>query len=460
VIRRILSILFILASFFAQVQSQEVLHKNNLMRYSDWKNIHFGIRGTDSVFVYYPAGDSAFLYRDSVVIRGGGGGAITLTGNVTGSGTGSIATTIAAGVVTLANMQNRATQTFIGRNTAGAGAPEELSVATAKTMLGLTGTNSGDQTITLTGDVSGSGTGSFATTIGSNVVTNAKAAQMGANTIKGNNTAATANAADIALGVDEVLRRSGSGNISGGTLVTNNIGANQVTNSRLAQMATNTIKGNNTAGTADPIDLTAAQTKTLLAITESDVASLTTDLAAKAPLASPTFTGTPAAPTPSFGTNTTQVATTAFVLGQGPVYARVTGSNATTTGQTLTNITGLSVALTTNAVYEFEANLTVSTSAVTTGTQYGVQYSAAGAAVEALCDGSLTTTSNQTVRISALNTATVAYLTSSAQSGGILIKGVVTTGANAGNLTIQHLKVTSGTSTVFINSFLKVTRIQ
>jgi hypothetical protein len=35
-----------------------------------------------------------------------------------------------------------------------------------------------------------------------------------------------------------------------------------------------------------------------------------------APLASPTFTGTPAAPTATANTNTTQVATTAFVLGQ------------------------------------------------------------------------------------------------------------------------------------------------
>ena len=32
-----------------------------------------------------------------------------------------------------------------------------------------------------------------------------------------------------------------------------------------------------------------------------------------APIASPTFTGTPAAPTPAAGTNTTQIATTAFV---------------------------------------------------------------------------------------------------------------------------------------------------
>lgn len=36
-------------------------------------------------------------------------------------------------------------------------------------------------------------------------------------------------------------------------------------------------------------------------------------LSAKAPTASPTFTGTPAAPTPAAGTNTTQIATTAFV---------------------------------------------------------------------------------------------------------------------------------------------------
>ena len=37
------------------------------------------------------------------------------------------------------------------------------------------------------------------------------------------------------------------------------------------------------------------------------------DLAAKAALASPTFTGTPAAPTAAQGTNTTQLATTAYV---------------------------------------------------------------------------------------------------------------------------------------------------
>jgi len=48
-------------------------------------------------------------------------------------------------------------------------------------------------------------------------------------------------------------------------------------------------------------------------IAESQVTNLTSDLGKKAPIASPTFTGTPKAPTAATGTNTTQIATTAFV---------------------------------------------------------------------------------------------------------------------------------------------------
>jgi hypothetical protein len=50
-----------------------------------------------------------------------------------------------------------------------------------------------------------------------------------------------------------------------------------------------------------------------LPIAESDVTGLVADLAAKAPLASPALTGTPTAPTAAANTNTTQLATTAFV---------------------------------------------------------------------------------------------------------------------------------------------------
>ncbi len=105
------------------------------------------------------------------------------TGDVTSVGDG--ATTIAAGAVTLAKMANMATSSLIYRKTAGSGAPEVNTLATLKTDLGLTGTNSGDQTITLTGDVTGSGTGSFAATIAAKAVTNAKLADMAQATIKG-----------------------------------------------------------------------------------------------------------------------------------------------------------------------------------------------------------------------------------------------------------------------------------
>ena len=57
-----------------------------------------------------------------------------------------------------------------------------------------------------------------------------------------------------------------------------------------------------------------------ITVAQSQVTNLTSDLADKAPLASPTFTGTPAAPTAANGTSTTQVATTAFVDAAVPQY--------------------------------------------------------------------------------------------------------------------------------------------
>lgn len=59
------------------------------------------------------------------------------------------------------------------------------------------------------------------------------------------------------------------------------------------------------------------------------------DIALQAPLASPTFTGTPAAPTAAVDTNTTQLATTAFVLAQAgaatPIVDAVTAVVGTST---------------------------------------------------------------------------------------------------------------------------------
>jgi len=103
---------------------------------------------------------------------------ITLTSDVTGSGTGSFATTIAAGAVTLSKMADVATASVFYRKTAGTGSPEVNTLATLKTDLGLTGTNSGDQTsiVGITGTIAQFNTaltdGDFATGGGTATGTN------------------------------------------------------------------------------------------------------------------------------------------------------------------------------------------------------------------------------------------------------------------------------------------------
>lgn len=77
-----------------------------------------------------------------------------LTGDVTASA-GSNSTTIATAAVSLAKMADMATSSLIYRKTAGSGAPEVNTLATLKTDLGLTGTNSGDQNLFSTIAVSG-----------------------------------------------------------------------------------------------------------------------------------------------------------------------------------------------------------------------------------------------------------------------------------------------------------------
>lgn len=74
---------------------------------------------------------------------------VVMSGDATLNSSGAI--TIANSAVTLAKQADMATASVVYRKTAGAGAPEVNTLATLKTDLGLTGTNSGDQT-TITGN--------------------------------------------------------------------------------------------------------------------------------------------------------------------------------------------------------------------------------------------------------------------------------------------------------------------
>ena len=127
--------------------------------------------------------------------------------------------------------------------------------------------------------------------------------------------------------------------LSGGTITTTGtigLNANGITNAYLAPMGANTLKGNNSGGSAQPVDLTIAQTMTMLGA---------------APLNSPVFTGVPSAPTPPTSDNSTLLATTAYVKAQGfgsgsvtsiTAGAGLTGGTITTTGTIALATTGVS----------------------------------------------------------------------------------------------------------------------
>jgi len=160
------------------------------------------------------------------------------------------------GAVTLAKQADMATSSVVYRKTPGSGAPEVNTLATLKTDLGLTGTNSGDQTITLTSDVTGSGTGSFATTIANNAVSDAKFRQSGALAVVGRSANSTGNTADIqaTAASGAVLRESGS-TIGFGTVATAGLANNAVTYAKIQQVTNNKVLGNTSGSTANVSEL-------------------------------------------------------------------------------------------------------------------------------------------------------------------------------------------------------------
>jgi hypothetical protein len=114
----------------------------------------------------------------------------------------------------------------------------------------------------------------------------------------------------------------------------------------------------NESGSTISIDFTNGQKATSLIpgyLTSADWITFN----AKAPTASPTFTGTPIAPTAAADTNTTQIATTAFVIGQ----AYLKAATAATTYQGLdSDLTSIAALATTS----FGRSLLTQSSAATT----------------------------------------------------------------------------------------------
>lgn len=127
--------------------------------------------------------------------------------------------------------------------------------------------------------------------------------------VNGETGVVTLDKGDVGLGNVQNVDTTNATNISSGTLNTSILANSGVTAGTYKSVTTDA-KGRITAGT-NPTTVAGYGLTDVYTKTESD-AVLTT----KAPLASPTFTGVPKAPTASVGTNTTQLATTAFVVAE------------------------------------------------------------------------------------------------------------------------------------------------
>jgi hypothetical protein len=204
------------------------------------------------------------------------------------------------------------------------------TAAGARTNLGLvigTDVMAANATTALTGDVTGSGNGSFATTVNSvggvsssTIATLPGLITTNTNAIAANTASITANSNSIATLNTNVAANTVSITAIATAIATNtaSIATNataittEATTARAAELTlTNSVNANTASITANT-NAIAANTTSITA-NSTDIATINTNLALKAPLASPAFTGTPTAPTPATSDNSTKVATTEYV---------------------------------------------------------------------------------------------------------------------------------------------------
>lgn len=228
---------------------------------------------------------------------------VSLPENINANTTGSAATLTTSRTIEL-------TGDVTGSASFNGGANATISTTIAPNSVELGTDTAGNYIATISGtadqvSVSGSGSENAAVTLSLPSTINVNTSGNAATSTK----LATARA--IALSGDI----SGSANFDGSASVS--------ISSTLANSGVTAGTYNNNAAQVRPFTVdakgrvTSIGTAVNIAIAQSAVTNLTTDLSAKAPLESPALTGTPTSTTASVDTNSTQIATTAYVVGQG-----------------------------------------------------------------------------------------------------------------------------------------------
>jgi hypothetical protein len=137
------------------------------------------------------------------------------TANAKGAAIVANALNLQSATITYPGLVNNTTQSFSGNKTF----TGTISASN------LSNTNTGDQTITLTSDVTGTGTGSFATTIANSAVTNAKMANMATGTAKANISGSPAAPSDVSLvsapTASTIMLRDANANVSANSFISN-----------------------------------------------------------------------------------------------------------------------------------------------------------------------------------------------------------------------------------------------
>lgn len=268
------------------------------------------------------------------------GGTVTSVSVVTANGvSGSVATATTTPAITL---------------TLGAITPSSVAATGTVTGSNLSGTNTGDQTITLTGDVTGSGTGSFATTIAAGAVsltTKVSGILPTANGGTGQNSTATFPTSGIVV-TEAATETLTNKSISGST--------NTLTNISLTSSVTGTLPianggtGHTTAASAITA-LTGTQTAGTYLRSDGTNATLTTIQAGDVPTLNQNTTGTAANVTGTVaiangGTGQTSAAAAFNALSPMTTTGDLTYESGTntasrlaigTTGQVLTVVSGI-----------------------------------------------------------------------------------------------------------------------